>query len=157
MTLNKFDIFNEITIGGIGKEQLLHQLSETKIQFNQYAKVLFDHPNFFPPAVTEKVKLVKVTLSALGLDDTCSYEDFSKRASMLGLKFCPLYLAAFLRLNYLNQPDDSYLTVASHKVKDENFPNGFYLRNFENTLWLRGYNADGFSGWPLTNEFIFIK
>lgn len=62
-----------------------------------------------------------------------------------------------LRLEYLNQPDGPYLTVASHRPnEDENFPNGFYLRKFENALWLRGYRADGFSGWPGSNEFIFI-
>ena len=158
MTTNKFDIFKEITIGGIGKEQLLQRLSEAGIQFNQYANILFDHPQFSPPTEGEKVKLVKVTLSTLELSDSCSFEEFSNRASVLGLKLCPLYLAAFLRLNYLDQADGPYLTIATNKPEtDKNFPNGFYLRNIENVLWLRGYKADGFDGWPGTNEFIFIK
>ncbi|MGZ6458848.1 MAG: hypothetical protein ACXWQX_07400 [Bdellovibrio sp.] len=157
MSANMFKIFKEITIGGLSKEQLLQQLSEASIQFNKYANILFDHPQFLPLSEVEKVKLVKVTLSDLELKDTCSTEEFSDRASMLGLKLCPLYLAAFLRLEYLDQPDGPYLTVASHKPnEDENFPNGFYLRNFENALWLRGYRADGFSDWPGSNEFIFI-
>ena len=84
--------------------------------------------------------------------------EFANRAIELGLKLCPLYLAAFLRLEYLDQTEGPYLTIASNKPEiDENFPNGFYIRNFENALWLRGYKADGFSGWPETNEFIFIK
>jgi hypothetical protein len=156
--MKKFDIFKEITIGGITKEQLLQRLSEAGIQFNQYANVLFDHPQFSPSAVVEKVKLVKAPLSALELSDTCSFEEFSNRVSELGLKLCPLYLAAFLRLDYLDQADGPYLTIASNKPEiDENFPNGFYLRNVENVLWLRGYKADGFDGWPGTNEFILIK
>lgn len=158
VSASKFDIFKEITIGGIGKERLLQLLSEAGVQYNQYAKILFDHPHFLPSAGAEKVKLVKVTLSTLGLDDTCSFQEFSSRTNVLGLKLCPLYLAAFLRLEYLNQPDGPYLTVASHEFeRDENFPNGFYLRNYENALWLRGYRADGFSGWPESNEFILIK
>jgi hypothetical protein len=158
MSTNKFEVFKEITIGGITKEQLLQQLSEAGIQFNKYANILFDHPHFLPSAKDEKVQLVKVTLSELELNDTCSIEEFSNRTSALGLKLCPLYLAAFLRVNYLDQPDGAYLTIASHKPEaDENFPNGFYLRNFENALWLRGYRSDGFSGWPESNEFIFIK
>lgn len=157
MSANKFSIFKEITIGGLSKEKLLQQLSEADIQFNKYAEILFDHSQFSPASETEKVELVKVTLTDLGLADTCSFEEFSDRASALGLKLCPLYLAAFLRLEYLDQPDGPYLTVASFKPQgDGNFPNGFYLRKFENALWLRGYQADGFSGWPESNEFIFM-
>ena len=156
--MKNFAIFREITIGGIKKEQLLQHLSEAGIQFNQYANVLINHPQFSPSEEAEKVKIVKVTLSDLDLNDTCSFEDFSKRIDELGLKFCPLELAAFLRLDYLDQVSGPYLTIASIKPEiDENFPNGFYLRNFENVLWLRGYRSDGFDGWPGTNEFILIK
>ena len=158
MSTSTFEVFKEIAIGGIGKEDLLLELTQAGVQFNQYANILFDCPEFVPSPETKKVKLVKVTLSSLGLDDSCSFEEFSCRASELGLKLCPLYLAAFLRIEYLNQPNGPYLTVASHKpCGDENIPNGFYLRNFENALWLRGYRADGFSGWPQNNEFIFIN
>lgn len=158
MTMNKFDVFKEITIGGIKKELLLQCLSEAGVQFNKYAHALFEHPLFSPSTEVEKVKLVKVTLSQLELNDSCSFEEFSNRASELGLKLCPLYLAAFLRLDYLDQADGPYLTIASNKPESDNdFPNGFYLRNFENALWLRGYKADGFDGWPGTNEFIFIN
>jgi len=157
MSANKFKIFKEITIGGSSKEQLLKRLSEAGIQFNKYAPMLFDQPQFSPPLAIEKVKLVKISLADLKLSETCSVSEFLNRASELGLKMCPLYLAAFLRLEYLDQPEGPYLTVASLKpIDDESFPNGFYLRNFENTLWLRGYRADGFADWPGSNEFIFI-
>jgi len=47
------------------------------------------------------------------------------------------------------------LTIASVKPEiNDNFPNGFYLRNFENVLWLRGYRSDGFdAGQVLMNLF----
>lgn len=156
--VDKFEIFREIVIGGLSKENLLKQLSENGIQFNKYAAILFDHHQFLPSAEIEKVTLVKVSLADLGLNDSCSIEEFEHRAFELGLKSCPLYLAAFLRLQYIDQPAGPYLTVASKKPEnDENYPNGFYIRNFENTLWLRGYRADGFAGWPEKNEFVFIK
>jgi len=41
--------------------------------------------------------------------------------------------------------------------KDENYPNGFYLRNIDNSLWLRGYKASEDYEWSLDSEFIFIK
>lgn len=154
LVANKLEIFGEIEIGGLSKEQLLTRLSENGIQFNKYATTLFDHHQFSPPAESEKVTLVKVSLADLGLNDSCFIKEFESRASDLNLKLCPLYLAAFLRLQYTDQPTGPYLTIASKKPEnDENYPNGFYLRNFEDALWLRGYRADGFAGWPEKNEF----
>jgi len=155
---SKFEIFREIEIGGLSKEQLLTRLSGSGIQFNKHATTLFNHHQFLPSAESENVTLVKVSLADLGLNDSCFIEEFETRASALGLKLCPLYLAAFLRLQYTNQPVGPYLTIASKKPeKDENYPSGFYIRNFENALCLRGYMADGFAGWPEQNEFIFIN
>ncbi|MBL7543938.1 MAG: hypothetical protein JNL11_08985 [Bdellovibrionaceae bacterium] len=157
MSVNKFEIFKEITVGGLEKDQLIQRLSEAGIQFNKYALALFAYPQFSPSLEIEKVKLVKVSLAELGLKGSCTIEEFSTITSLLGLKLCPLYLAAFLRLEYLNQPEGPYLTVASQKPnEDENFPSGFYLRKFESVLWLRGYRADGFADWPGSNEFVFI-
>lgn len=155
--MNKFEIFKEIAIGGLDKGNLLLCLEKADVQFNEYAKTLFKHAKFSPPIKAERVKLVKVTLVDLGLEESCSFNEFESRASQFGLKLCPLYLAAFLRLEFLDQIEGLYLTIASEKPEaSENFPNGFYLRNIEDIIWLRGYRADGFDDWPAINEFIFI-
>lgn len=157
-SLDDLEVFSEISIGGLTKDKLNQRLIETGIQFNKYAHILFEHPNFIPSAKVETVKLVKVTLADFDLNNPCSFQEFVDRALKLGLKLCPLYLAAFLRLEYLDQPEGSYLTVASKKPEnDDNYPNGFYIRNNENALWLRGYRADDYCEWPNQNEFIFIK
>lgn len=154
----ELEIFKTISIGGMTKEQLIKQLIEAGIQFNEYAKILFDHPNFSPTDHNEKVSFVKLKLSDLSMDNPCSFQELVNRASNLGLRLCPLYCAAFLRLEYLEQPEGSYLTVASDRPEsDENYPNGFYVRHFNKTLWLRGYRAADFCEWPLDNEFLFLK
>lgn len=156
--MNRLDTFKEISIGGITKKQLLQKLIEGGIQFNKYAEMLFDHPDFSPSEKAEKVTLIKLKLSDLGLSNPCSFREMKDRASALGLSLCPLYLGAFLRLEYLDQPEGPYLTIASAKPEsNENYPNGFYLRNFENNFWLRGYRADDYCEWPAENEFIFLK
>jgi hypothetical protein len=156
--MNGLETFKEISIGGITKDQLIKQLIEAGIQFNEYAKILFEHPNFSPTDHNEKASLVKVTLSDLGMDNPCAFQEVVNRASTLGLRICPLYCAAFLRLEYLDQPEGPYLTVASAKPEiDENYPNGFYIRNFNKILWLRGYRATDFCEWPMDNEFLFLK
>ena len=156
--MNKPATFKEIQIGGMGKDELLKRLETLGIKFNEYAKTLFEHPSFSPPAETQKVKLVKLSLRELRLEESCTYNEYVSKASELGLSLCPLYLAAFLRLDYLNQVEGPYLTIASKKLeRGEAYPNGFYLRNIDNTLCLRGYKADGFDNWPGTNEFVFVR
>lgn len=155
--MNEFEIFKEITIGGLTKEQLLQKLTAAGVQFNKYADILFEHPQFSPSEEPKSVKLVKLKSSDLGLDNPCSFKELAARALDKGLKLCPLYLSAFLRLEYLDQPEGPYLTIASSKPEnDENYPNGLYIRNFEKVLWLRGYRADDFCEWPPQNEFIFM-
>ncbi len=156
--MNEINIFKEISIGGLDKELLLQRLVEAGIRFNDYAKILFDHPKFFPSHSVKKVKLVKVKPTDLGLKNPYSIEKLLQVASTFGLRPCPLYLAAFLRLEYLDQEEGPYCTIASALPEsDENFPTGFYIRNFENSLWLRGYRAQGECDHPANNEFIFLK
>ena len=150
-------VFKKILIGGLSKEELLKRLSHKNIKFNEYARILFENDKFNPPKKNQKVILTKVKLDELGLEENCTDKEFMNRIRELGLELCPLYLAAFLRLEYMDQEDDSYLTVASIKPEAaENYPNGFYLRKTGNELWLRGYRADGFEGWPSSNEFVFL-
>jgi hypothetical protein len=151
------NIFKQISIGGVAKEALVQRLVDGGIQFNKYANTLFKNRAFAPPLQAEKVKLVKVKLSDLHLSSPCSYQDIIRRASTIGLQVCPLYLGAFLRLQYSSQPEGPYLTIASPLLEgDENYPTGFYIRNFDNSLWLRGYRALGQTEWPPENEFIFL-
>lgn len=156
MSDNKIEIFKEITIGNLSKDELLQRLKDSDIQFNKYANMLFSHSQFIPPLELKKFKLIKTSLHKLGLEDSCSFEEFTNRILIKGFKFCPLYLAAFLRLEYLDQPEGPYLTIASEMPEsDMSYPNGFYIRKNDGILWLRGYQADSFEGWPEDNEFIF--
>lgn len=158
MGLPAFETFKEISIGGMSKDQLIDRLVSSGVQFNAYAKLLFDHPAFAPDARVERVTLVKLKTSDLGIQNPYSLEMAIAAASGLGLKPGPLYLAAFLRLEYMNQPEGSYLTVASLRPNDdEEYPTGFYIRNFENSLWLRGYRAIGECDHPTDNELVFLK
>lgn len=151
-------IFIEISVGGVSKDQLLQSLADSGIKFNEYAKALFAHPLFFPEKEIQKVCLAKTNLSDLKLQNPCSFQEIVSRASRLGLRPCPLFFAAHIRLEYLGQPESPHLTIVSEKPEyDESFPTGFYVRNTKGSLWLRGYRAEGDCEWPEGNEFIFLK
>lgn len=149
-------IFKEVIVGGVSRDGLIHRLVQSGVQWNDYAKILFEHRDFSPDGPVEKHQLVKVRPSDFGLVNPYSLESAVSLGSHLGLRPCPLSLAAFLRLEYLDQAEGPYLTVASVRpASDENGPAGFYLRNFENSLWLRGYRAAGECDFPSDNEFVF--
>ena len=155
--MERSQIFKEISIGGLPKERLIDQLLAAGVKFNNYANILFEHPSFSPGTHTSIVKLFKVNLHDLKIQSPCSFQEILIKAAGVGLKPCPLYLGAFLRLEYLDQPEGPYLTVASLQPEsDESYPTGFYIRNLENTRWLRGYRVDGEPDWPPENEFVFM-
>ena len=155
---NDFKTFRELSVGGLTKENLIQQLILSGIQFNEFTQILFEHSSFSPGGESESVQLVKVKLSDLGLTNPCPFQTIVDKALSLGLKLCPLSLAASLRLEYLDQPEGPFLTIASKKPEqNEYYPSGFYLRNSEGSLWLRGYLATGDTEWPDENEFVFLK
>lgn len=148
----------ELTVGGVSADELIRRLVGAGVQFNENAQTLFGHRLFAPSSTSATVALVKVAPAELGLKGEYSYHDVLRRGAGRGLKLCPLSLGAFLRLEYLEQPPGPYLTIASPELGGgENDPTGFYIRNNEGALWLRGYRALGECEWPAENEFVFLK
>ncbi len=150
------ETFKEILINNLGKDELLRRLKDKGTQFNKYADQLFEDPAFAPSGTVEKVKLVRVNLSDLGLTKPAIYQEIVAKAEDLGLKLCPLILAAYLRLEYSEQSEGPYLKVASPKVgNSDDYPRGLYLRNINKVLWLRGFRASDDWEYPLDMEFVF--
>jgi len=149
-------VFKKITTGGTPLKQLLQRLAEAGIQHNEYARVLFNDPHF---TISEphQVDLFVVSVKELGLNDGGTSSEIFAAASRQGLALCPLELAAHFRLQYMDQPEGPYLTVASAKTRDdEEYPNGFYLRRLNGTLWLRGYRATSDYIWEPASAFTFL-
>lgn len=131
-----------IQIGGLTKQELQQQLRSCQVGMNRYAQILFDDPDFAPAPAPIEVTVVFVSLSDVGLDQGARYDEIVAAASALGLDQCPLEVGPHLRLQYVNQPEGPYLTVASPARSDDpDDPNGFYLRHVDGRLWLRGYEA----------------
>lgn len=152
------EIFKELVINNLSKVELLNRLQAKGIQCNKYATTLFDDPSFVPGPSVEKAKLVKVNLMDIGFTKPSIYQDIVSKAEQLGLKLCPLILAAYLRVEYLDQPEGPYLKIASPKVgNSDDDPRGFYLRNIDNVLWLRGYRASDDWAYDLDMNFVFQR
>ena len=150
--------FKTIEIGGVSKAELIEDLKEVDVHFNEYAEVLLSSSYFEIDKNVSDKDLVKVSYMDLDLDKDATYNEIIASAKKTGLSLCPLCLGAFLRLEYLEQPEGPYLTITSELPNgDDNYPNGFYLRNYEGKLWLRGYRADTDCSWPIESEFVFVR
>jgi hypothetical protein len=133
----------ELRVGGASKDELLRRLAQPSVSLNAYARALFAHGDFTTSPEARTVRVAFVSLPEIGLADGGRFEEILDRASQAGLEPCPLEVAPHLRLDYVDQPEGPYLTVASRKLRPgPSTPNGFYLRRCGDGLWLRGYRAD---------------
>ncbi len=143
--------------GGRSKRELLSSLRDAGISLNRYAEVLFEDPAFVTSETSQWVLATEVTVAELGLTAGATSVEIYDRARGVGLHLCPLELAPHFRLQFLDQSEGPYLTVASTKTKDDDaYPNGFYLRRKDTRLWLRGYRATSDYIWEPASRFVFL-
>lgn len=149
----------ELRIGGESKDALLRRLAEHSVLLNRYARDLFADDAFETSAEARTVRVSFVSLPEIGMPDGARFKEILGRAADVGLRPCPLEVAPHLRLDYLDQPEGPYLTVASPEPRPgASTPSGFYLRRREDGLWLRGYVAGPEHVYtPKFTEFVFLN
>ena len=146
-----------VRIGGASKAQLRLLLDERGIGLNAYATILFDDPAFMTSEQSRQVVVAEISVAELGLTSGATSDEIFRTALEYGLDVCPLELAPHLRLQYPEQEEGPYLTIASAKTRaDEAYPNGFYLRRHDGKLWLRGYRATADYVWSPASRFVFV-
>lgn len=160
---------NVVSVGTMSKPQLLEALGTLGVQLNQAAMDLFADARFEPNSQAADVKIAARSLASLGFSGGATYAQIVARAQELGLTECPLELAAYLRLQSQHQvvaakrlPNSEpgsppgAITIASKPLDDsDETPKGFYLRNIDGTLWLRGYRSDAIHVWSAPDVFVF--
>lgn len=160
---------NAVLTGGRSKPELRNDLSNVGVLMNQAAEDLFTDARFQPSKHASEVKIAARTVESLGFESGASYAQIVARARELGHEECPLELAAYLRLQYVDQPVSAErpksaepgsppgaITVATAPLDDsDDVPKGFYLRNIDGTLWLRGYWSDALHIFNPDDVFVF--
>ncbi|TFD94341.1 helicase [Jeotgalibacillus sp. R-1-5s-1] len=163
-------VTRKIEVGGLTKQQLLQRLQQHAILLNEYGERLFSDNRFTTSNETYNLETVELTVKALGFPEGATLPEIFERAIKLGLDLCPLETGPYLRVAYQNQPEgdagnslrkeapSGSLTIASEIISEEDdYPKGFYLRNIEGVLWLRGYAADDLHVWNAGDCFVFCK
>lgn len=149
--------------------ELLEQLAATGVQTNEFAQVLLESDHY-DPEVSGRYAVEIVNLRDLGFDEPASLPQVYARAQAAGYALCPLELAPYARMQWLDQEQsgnsvlsgthsmpDSAVNVASPVLSaDHTFPKGFYLRVVDGVPWLRGYRCDNTYLFPLESRFMFV-
>jgi hypothetical protein len=160
-----------VHIGGLTKSELIRELKRNSIAMNAHAERLFADDRFTTAETRYSVTTVELSVRNLGFPRGATIAEIYQRAGALGLGLCPLELGPHLRLQYLDQPEGhrgkpstqhqapyGSITVASEKLtEDDDFPKGFYLRQIEGVLWLRGYSSGPEHVWEPDDHFVFVK
>lgn len=160
-----------IEVGGLTKSELLQKLRTHSIMLNEYAEKIFSDDKFTTSEKSFDLKTVELTVKDFGFSEGATMPQLFNRARELGLNLCPLELGPHLRLKYLDQQEGNAVnvttqnhapsgsvTIASEILsEDDHFPKGFYLRNIDGVLWLRGYVTDDLHVWNLEDRFIFCQ
>lgn len=163
----------EITIPTypIRKDKVLDVLKENNIYVNEYAKLFFRHRNFNTENLPAQINLVLCSLSELGFANGALFKDIVEKANEYGLYLCHAGTGVFLRLSYVSQakskdsvlsgthrsPEGAIIVLSEFFEQDDAFPKGLYLRNVDDTLWLRGYVCDLSYVWSADDVFAFEK
>ncbi|GEN82707.1 hypothetical protein SLU01_10190 [Sporosarcina luteola] len=159
-----------VEVGGLTKSQLIHKIRKKSILINKLGETLFEDDKFTTSDSKYTLQTVELAVQDLGFLEGGTVSQIFRKANQLGLKLCPLELAPYLRLAYLDQPEGNLnrhrqhkapygsITVASQILtEDHDFPKGFYLRRIDGALWLRGYVCDDMHIWEPDDHFIFVK
>lgn len=147
-----------VNIESLSKKDILNKLKLNNISLNAYGDKIFSDSKFCTSKENFSINTIELSLSDLGFTKKPVSSDIFEKAKSLGLDLCELEVAAYLRLQYLDLPLGKMITIASKKLnEDENLPNGFYVINREDGLWLRGYRASFDYEWDLNNHFIFVS
>jgi hypothetical protein len=149
-------ISRTVEVGGLSKAELLAAFRRHKVSMNAYGEALFAAAEFADSVSPHPVETLQVTVRGLGFPDGAMVTDLFACAREQGLELCPLELAPYLRLQYLDQPEGHWITIASPRPPaDSRLPSGFYIRRLPDGLWLRGYVATDDHVWGSDEHFVF--
>lgn len=167
MAADEFQVL-PVRLGGMSLTQLRQALQQADIHTNAHAETLLTKLHLFGEEPAYLVRVGIVTVGQLGLTRGGTLPQIGRAALHVGFKLGPLALAPFMRLQWQAQPastdsamqrqraPQAAVTVAvAHPGGAPSAPRGFYLRNVNGHLWLRGYVASDDYVWAASDQFAF--
>ncbi|MGR5237807.1 hypothetical protein [Vibrio alfacsensis] len=148
----------KLEVGGDTNASLLKRLSKNDVKMNLFAQQLLEDGAVHVSRQAEFITVSIKTPFEFGLYFGATLGELIQKAQQCGLSVSPLEVALYLRLQDLDLCLGEYLTIASSPIsEDENYPRGFYIRNLEDGLWLRGFRSSVDFAFPPSTKFVFVN
>ena len=152
--------FHSIELGtGIESGPAFEQAIRDKdMEVGGYTKHLLESPDFKVVGEHTNADLVEMSVAALGFDRSTRYDAICARALELGLELCPAEVGPQLRLQYTDQPMNSYLRIAMKAISDRGGdPRVFRVDRVDDDLWLYTDYGKPFYVWGTDFRFVFLR
>jgi hypothetical protein len=136
-------------------EQYSRELIDAGNQMSTYVGQMLN--KIEPLQTLEPINLVSFTVGQLGFPNGATLQDIYTKAESLGLELCPPQVGTELRLQYTDQPNGEYLTIAMNPITDAGGnPRLFYVGQDDSKSWL-SYNDGGRLSreWGSDRRFVF--
>lgn len=151
-----------------GKTGLLKKLLDADIKMNEYAMEIFNSENFNIKNLPLTLTVIETEIRHIGLPEGGTFQKIKKAMRKINLEYCPVEVAPFIRLAYKNQkeskiksihenPPDSIVIFSKPLINNDDFPKGFYIRNYEGYHWLRAYKCSDDFLWKPNARMFFLK
>jgi len=145
-----------VEVGRLDTLDLRQQLEAAGIGLNERAQLLFEDERYVASESPRQIETVELELRDLGLVDGGTTAEVHRAAIDGGLAICPLEVAPYLRMQWIDQAEGRWVVVSSPLTAGgPEVPTGFYLRRVDGRLWLRGYFASSDYIWPADERVVF--
>lgn len=124
-----------------------------------WAADILKSPNFKVVGERGDADLVEVSVAGLGFNKITRYDAICARAEELGLELCPPEVGPQLRLQYADQPNGEYLSIAMKAINNDSGgdPNVFHVNRAGDELWLHTDGGRPGSEWNPGGRFVFLR
>ncbi len=145
-----------IEIGGESKDRLRQRMTEKNIAVSEYAKSMLDSTECTTDTQTHPFDTVRLTVRDLGFPNGAEFKDIYTKADALGLDLCPAEVGPHYRLQYTDQPMNSWLSIGMKPISDsDGLPFAFTLDRDDEGLWLYDSWTYPQVHWDADHEFVF--
>jgi hypothetical protein len=161
-----FRIWKTIKLGTPGlktADDFRKVIESDKIHIDKRADDILGRPEFTVAAEQTEVDLVIVSVAELGFKKRTKREDVYAQAKKLGLQLCTPEVGPQLRLQYTDQPDNDWLTIAMEPIEGSDGSLGVFgveCSGFDNCLGryetFSGGRSDNRHFFALNRRFVFI-
>jgi len=152
--LPPLEIWKTVKIGSFSNTDAIREdIKKAGMKIGDYANDILDKFSLPVEGETE-INLVLLSVDDLGFINGAKYSEICRRAKEFGLELCPPEVGPQLRLQYKDQPDGQWVTIAMEPITDSGGdPLLFGVGRRSDDLWLFG-NSDRF--WNSTRQFAFV-